>query len=53
MQVVRRYPLGDRDEAEVAVKPDYIIVGKSRYRAEPVLLRFGADLTGPATQKPK
>jgi hypothetical protein len=53
LQVVRRYPLGDRDGAEVVVEPDQVIVGKSRYRAEPVLLRFGEDQTRPTTQKPK
>jgi hypothetical protein len=53
MQVVRRYPLGDRDEAEVVVKQDLVVVGKSRYRAEPVLLRFGEDQTSPTMQKSK
>ena len=49
--VVRRYPLGDRDGAEVVVKPDHVIVGKSRYRAEPVVLKFGKDDTLPDKQK--
>jgi hypothetical protein len=53
LQVVRRYPLGDRDKAEVVVKQDHVIVGRSRYRAEPVLLRFGEIQTRPATQKSK
>ncbi len=53
MQVLRRYPLGDRDEAEVLVKQDHVVVGKSRYRAEPVLLRIGVDPTSPETQKSK
>ena len=45
LKVVRRFPLGDRDGAEVVVREDQVIVGKSRYRAEPVLLKFGADQT--------
>lgn len=43
LEVVRRYPLGDRDGAEVQVKPERVIVGKSRYRETPVELRFGKD----------
>ena len=43
LHVVRRYPLGDRDGAEVVVKPDHVIVGKSRYRENPVVLKFGKD----------
>jgi hypothetical protein len=49
LQVIRRYPLGDRDEAEVTVKGDQVIVGKSRYRPEPVVLTFPAS----ASQPPK
>jgi len=51
LQVVRRYPLGDRDGAEVVVERDHVIVGKSRYRAEPVVLKFGKDRTLPDKQK--
>jgi hypothetical protein len=51
LRVVRRYPLGDRDGAEVEVKPDQVIVGKSRYRAEPVVLKFGKGETLPEKQK--
>lgn len=52
LQVVRRYPLGDRDEAEVLVKPDQVIVGKSRYRSEPVVLKFVAQISpSPKTHK--
>jgi len=40
LRVVRRYPLGDRDEAETTLKPDQVIVGKSRYRSEPIVLDF-------------
>ena len=51
LHVVRRYPLGDRDEAEVVVKQDHVIVGKSRYRADPVVLKFGKDDPQPDKQK--
>ena len=51
LQVVRRYPLGDRDGAEVEVKPDQVIVGKSRYREHPVVLKFGKDEALPEKQK--
>jgi hypothetical protein len=43
LQVVRRYPLGDRDGAEVVVRQDHVIVGKSRYRPEPLVLKFGKE----------
>ena len=51
LRVIRRYPLGDRDEAEVVVKQDHVIVGKSRYRADPVALKFGKDDSLPEKQK--
>ena len=51
LRVVRRYPLGDRDGAEVVVKQDHIILGKSRYRPDPVVLKFGKDDTLPDKQK--
>jgi len=38
VQVVRRYPLGDRDGAEITVEPDRVLVGKSRYREKPVVI---------------
>jgi hypothetical protein len=38
LQVLRRFPLGDRDDAEVIVKGDRVIIGKSRYRTEPIEL---------------
>jgi hypothetical protein len=47
LRVIRRYPLGDRDEAEVTVKRDQVIVGKSRYRSEPVVLIFPAPTSPP------
>jgi len=47
LQVIRRYPLGDRDEADVTVKRDQVIVGKSRYRPEPVVLTFPASTSLP------
>ena len=40
LRVVRRYPLGDRDGAEVVIKEDQVIVGKSRYRENPIVLKF-------------
>ena len=40
MQLVRRYPLGDRDGAEVVIQRGQVVVGKSRYRATPVVLKF-------------
>ena len=43
IQEVRRFPLGDRDEAEVLVRADNVLVGKSRYRPEPVNLKFWKD----------
>jgi len=52
VRVVRRYTLGDRDGAEVVVKQDQVIVGKSRYRADPVVLKFGKDDTLPEKQNP-
>ena len=51
LQVVRRYPLGDRDGAEVVVKQDHVIVGKSRYRENPVVLKFGKEDTQSNKQK--
>src|SRR2546421_1543315 len=45
LRVVRRYPLGDRDGAEIVVKEDQVIVGKSRYRENPIVLKFGKDDT--------
>lgn len=51
LRVVRRYPLGDRDEAEVIVKPEEVIVGKSRYRSEPVVLTFPQTPTPAKAQK--
>ena len=51
LQVVRRYPLGDRDGAKVEVQPDRVIVGKSRYREEPVVLKFEKDEARPGRQK--
>ena len=50
LEVVRRYPLGDRDGAEVQVKPERVIVGKSRFRDKPVELRFGKDEPMPVKQ---
>lgn len=49
LQVMRRFPLGDRDDAEVIVKNDRVIIGKSRYRTEPVELRLDQLLPAPAS----
>jgi hypothetical protein len=48
LQVLRRFPLGDRDDPEVIIKKDRVIVGKSRYRPEPVELRLDQFLPIPA-----
>ena len=42
MTIVRTYILGDRDDGEIEVFPELnkVIVGKSRYREEPVVLEF-------------
>jgi hypothetical protein len=47
LQVLRRYPLGDRDGADVTVNQDRVIVGKSRYRSEPVVLTFPTPVSPP------
>jgi hypothetical protein len=47
LRAVRRFPLGDRDDAEVLVKQDQVIVGKSRYRPEPVVLKFETPISSP------
>ncbi len=46
MQLVRRYPLGDRDGAEIVIQRDQVIVGKSRYRETPVVLKFEKTARG-------
>ena len=40
ISVVRVFPLGDRDEASVTVRPNTIIIGKSRYRDKAVTLQI-------------
>ncbi len=40
MRCVCQYPLGDRDDAEVKVLPDRVIVGKSKYRDKEVELKL-------------
>jgi hypothetical protein len=32
--------LGDRDDATIKVEPGRVIIGKSRYRNQPVILEF-------------
>jgi hypothetical protein len=51
LQVLRRFPLGDRDDAEIIVKRDRVIIGKSRYRTEPVELTLDQLLPLPASEK--
>ena len=51
LQVLRRFPLGDRDDAEVIVKEDRVIIGKSRFRTEPVELTLDQLLPIPANEK--
>jgi len=51
LQVLRRFPLGDRDDAEVTVKEDRVIIGKSRFRTEPVELKLDQLLPVPASEK--
>ena len=51
LQVLRRFPLGDRDDAEVIVKEDRVIIGKSRFRTEPVELTLDQFLPLPASKK--
>jgi hypothetical protein len=41
MTIVRVGRLGDRDDGEITVLPDKVIMGESRYRDEPVILEFG------------
>ena len=50
LHVLRRFPLGDRDDSEITVKKDRVIVGKSRNRAEPVELRFDQLFPVPDSQ---
>ncbi|MFA5160605.1 MAG: hypothetical protein WC484_08915, partial [Candidatus Omnitrophota bacterium] len=38
MSIVRQYPLGDRDDGEIKVLGDHVVVGRSRYRGEDVTL---------------
>ena len=40
MTVVRWYPLGDRDDGEVQVRQNRVIVGRSGHRTRPVVLTF-------------
>lgn len=42
MTIVRNYGLGDRDDGEIKVLPEEnkVILGKSRYREEPIILEF-------------
>ena len=40
MSIVRTYNLGDRDDGEIKVLSDRVVVGKSRYRDKDVTLRF-------------
>jgi len=47
LRAVRRFPLGDRDDGMVLVKQDQVIVGKSRYRLEPIVLKFEARMSSP------
>jgi hypothetical protein len=51
LQVLRRFPLGDRDDAEVTVKEDRVIIGKSRFRTEPVELKLDQLLPIPDSEK--
>jgi hypothetical protein len=40
MSIVRIYTLGDRDDAEIKVTKDSVVIGKSIYRKKPQILRF-------------
>lgn len=40
MSIVRTYTLGDRDDGEIKVLGDHVVVGKSRYRDKDVTLTF-------------
>lgn len=40
MTVVRTFALGDRDDGEIKVLPDQVIVGKSKYRNEEAVMKF-------------
>lgn len=40
MTIVRNEVVGDRDDGKITVLPDKVILGKSRYRDEPVVLEF-------------
>jgi len=51
LQALRRFPLGDRDDAKVIVKEDRVIIGKSRFRTEPVELTLDQFLPIPASEK--
>ncbi|MFA7000753.1 MAG: hypothetical protein WC352_01220 [Candidatus Omnitrophota bacterium] len=40
MSIVRQYPVGDRDDGEIKVLGDRVVVGRSRYRDKDVILTF-------------
>ena len=40
MTIARTFVLGDRDDGEIEVQADKVIVGKSRYREQPTELKF-------------
>jgi hypothetical protein len=40
MTVVRIFSLGDRDDGEIEVLADRVIVGKSRYRKAPAVITW-------------
>ena len=39
MTIVRSFILGDRDDAEIKVLPDQVVIGKSQYRDDPVIIK--------------
>ena len=40
MTVVREYTLGDRDDGSIEVNADEVIISASKYRSDPIVLKF-------------
>ncbi len=40
MSIVRSHVLGDRDNGKIKVLADKVILGKSKYRKDPVVFEF-------------
>ncbi len=40
MSILRSYGLGDRDDGEIKIQDNSVVVGISKYRENPALLQF-------------